>query len=493
MAFSGMMLTTSGKILFAKGQQGKELKYTRFAIGDGINSSDLINRTGLISEKLTVPIDAVQLIDNETTAAIVVTISNETLATGFYFNEMGLFAQDPDTGEEKLYLYDNAGEQGEYIPDKDSGSKVYERYRILTKADNVQNVTFIESGNPIYLTSLDIDDTITSSSSLWSSEKISREISEASNIETLNSIKANTEQTITDVAEIDVKIGNTNDEQSSSTSSGSLFAKVNYLVNQTKVTLNSIYNSIDWIKERFLSHWTDARAAKLDNLDATVSSRAAANTALSNEMWTDERAGRIDDIYNFSAPAGMGSFEKTAFEYPDGIQAVLKANNPDCLYTLAKFIAPADGIYEYKFNVEKKSTYGAMYLAYAVYDIPYHASRIIENSSGKHYMEGMNMFAAKNFQYESIGAKRTSFKSIQAKNTYQYDSFDYSGNDMDDILTGKTRLVDWHNNFLYNRTRAGIEYFHAKKGDLITIYAGMKGSYSNDDFVMSITNQKIMY
>lgn len=178
MAFSGMMLTTNGKILFAKGQQGKILKYTRFAIGDGINSSNLINRTGLINEKLTVPIDAVQLIDNGTTAAIVVTISNQNIISGFYFNEMGLFAQDPDTGEERLCLYDNAGEQGEYIPDKDSGSKVYERYRILTKADNVQNITFVESGNPIYLTSLDIDDTITSKSSLWSSDKISKTIKE---------------------------------------------------------------------------------------------------------------------------------------------------------------------------------------------------------------------------------------------------------------------------------------------------------------------------
>jgi hypothetical protein len=42
--------------------------------------------------------------------------------------------------------------------------------------------------------------------------------------------------------------------------------------------------------------WTDARAAKLDNLDATVSSRAPASTALSNTTWTNARAAKLDNL-----------------------------------------------------------------------------------------------------------------------------------------------------------------------------------------------------
>lgn len=42
--------------------------------------------------------------------------------------------------------------------------------------------------------------------------------------------------------------------------------------------------------------WTDARAVKQDNLDTTVSSRAAAATALSNAMWTNARAGYLDNL-----------------------------------------------------------------------------------------------------------------------------------------------------------------------------------------------------
>lgn len=42
--------------------------------------------------------------------------------------------------------------------------------------------------------------------------------------------------------------------------------------------------------------WTNTRATNLDNLDAAVSTRAAAATALSNATWTNTRAGLIDNL-----------------------------------------------------------------------------------------------------------------------------------------------------------------------------------------------------
>lgn len=44
------------------------------------------------------------------------------------------------------------------------------------------------------------------------------------------------------------------------------------------------------------AQWTNDRAAKLDNLDAAVTSRASAATALSNAVWTDTRAGKLDNL-----------------------------------------------------------------------------------------------------------------------------------------------------------------------------------------------------
>lgn len=42
--------------------------------------------------------------------------------------------------------------------------------------------------------------------------------------------------------------------------------------------------------------WTNARAGKMDNLDAAISSRASANTALSNSVWTNARAAKVDNL-----------------------------------------------------------------------------------------------------------------------------------------------------------------------------------------------------
>jgi len=42
--------------------------------------------------------------------------------------------------------------------------------------------------------------------------------------------------------------------------------------------------------------YTPARAGNLDNLDATVSSRAAASSALSTAVWTNDRAAKLDNL-----------------------------------------------------------------------------------------------------------------------------------------------------------------------------------------------------
>ena len=44
--------------------------------------------------------------------------------------------------------------------------------------------------------------------------------------------------------------------------------------------------------------WTNGRAGLLDNLDAKISSRAPASTALSNAVWTNARAGYLDSLIN---------------------------------------------------------------------------------------------------------------------------------------------------------------------------------------------------
>lgn len=150
MPFTGPKLTNFGLSVLLKTQQSKTLHFTRIALGDGeIGSGSMLTRKTLISEKLSVLIDAVRLSD--TSASIVAQVSNDTLTEGFYFREKGVYCQDPDTQEEGLFVYDNCREEGEYINDKDSAHKVSFYLRERLTFSQTPQITFDASGNPIYV------------------------------------------------------------------------------------------------------------------------------------------------------------------------------------------------------------------------------------------------------------------------------------------------------------------------------------------------------
>ena len=54
-----------------------------------------------------------------------------------------------------------------------------------------------------------------------------------------------------------------------------------------------------------LDRLTSTRAANLDNLDAAISTRAPASTALSTAQWTNTRAGLLDGIIQTSIIASI--------------------------------------------------------------------------------------------------------------------------------------------------------------------------------------------
>lgn len=114
-AFPTMTLTNAGQALQTKVQAGATLTFTRIALGDGqLNGQPISPLTALISQKASVEVDSVRVVDNSTAQASGF-FSNEDISTGFWWRETGLFAQDPDAGE-ILYGYTNAGDAGDYIP-----------------------------------------------------------------------------------------------------------------------------------------------------------------------------------------------------------------------------------------------------------------------------------------------------------------------------------------------------------------------------------------
>lgn len=114
-AFPKMTLTNAGQALQTKVLAGKTLTFTRIALGDGqLNGQPIAPLTALISQKATVEVDSVRVV-NTSTAQVAGFFSNADISTGFWWRETGVFAQDPDVGE-ILYGYTNAGDAGDYIP-----------------------------------------------------------------------------------------------------------------------------------------------------------------------------------------------------------------------------------------------------------------------------------------------------------------------------------------------------------------------------------------
>jgi len=58
----------------------------------------------------------------------------------------------------------------------------------------------------------------------------------------------------------------------------------------------AILASVPGKLKTLLDRLTSTRAANLDKLDANITTRAAASTALSNAVWTDARAGKLDIV-----------------------------------------------------------------------------------------------------------------------------------------------------------------------------------------------------
>lgn len=151
MPFGGLQATNFGIRVQNKVPQGKKLQLTRVAIGDGVlGSSASSTFVTMLSERMSFLISSVRAKENE--SIIIFRMTNEGLTEGFYFREIGVYARDPDTNEEGLYLYDNCRTEGEYIDDgSDPKRRVSTYMRLHIKFVQTDSITFDPGGDPLYV------------------------------------------------------------------------------------------------------------------------------------------------------------------------------------------------------------------------------------------------------------------------------------------------------------------------------------------------------
>ncbi|MDH6483977.1 hypothetical protein, partial [Paenibacillus sp. PastH-2] len=138
--FGGMTLTNKGLVLQGKAQAGAQLNYTRIAVGDGsLTGQSIPALNGLISQKKSLSITRLKTLPpNKVTVGTV--LRNADVTTGFYWREVGLFAQDPDAGE-ILYAYANAGVTADYIPPGGGSDIIEKQFDVVVVVGTAANIS----------------------------------------------------------------------------------------------------------------------------------------------------------------------------------------------------------------------------------------------------------------------------------------------------------------------------------------------------------------
>lgn len=127
-------LTTAGNKLIRQAMEGKALTITTMKFGDGTlptTQAEVAALTALVDEKQSFRVNSVQSDDTYTNVKAVV--SNESLDTGYYVRECGLYCLDSTTGEETLIAVEKTDEQ--YIPPKTSQLMSFIQTMVLTLGD----------------------------------------------------------------------------------------------------------------------------------------------------------------------------------------------------------------------------------------------------------------------------------------------------------------------------------------------------------------------
>ena len=136
------ILTTAADKLISKVLAGKTLNFTRMAIGDGFSYDINVSKgfTTLVNEILSLDIIKKETLSPKS-VRVTSAFKNTDAQKEFYYREVGLYAQDPDTGEEVLYAYGNRNDAAELITPAGSNIVTKQLIFIIAVGDSA-NVTF---------------------------------------------------------------------------------------------------------------------------------------------------------------------------------------------------------------------------------------------------------------------------------------------------------------------------------------------------------------
>lgn len=158
-SFTPFKFTAKGLELEYKAQFGQPLRFSKFVLGDGYNTDSIRDLNNLVNVVREEPITRMQITGSGDKKKIVLGFDLDTteLTTGFYLREIGIMAIDPDTQEEILMFYTNAGETADYIVNDTSSTVTTKLINAEIYITDVEEITATIDSSLVYATQSDLD------------------------------------------------------------------------------------------------------------------------------------------------------------------------------------------------------------------------------------------------------------------------------------------------------------------------------------------------
>ena len=169
MSTPGMRLTSDGLDIIRKGLLGQNIHFTKGQLGDGdfdYDSETVVTMTALKSPKLDMPIVGKE-INNDGVVLIKTQVINANLQQGFRAKEHGIFALDPDTGNEVLYAYCNVGDEYSFIPGGGGRIHINATKAYLIEISDCENITFNIDWDFAYVSQAEYDNLLAHFIPIW--------------------------------------------------------------------------------------------------------------------------------------------------------------------------------------------------------------------------------------------------------------------------------------------------------------------------------------
>ncbi|MCP4747311.1 MAG: hypothetical protein GY874_14395, partial [Desulfobacteraceae bacterium] len=116
--YSPLKFTKQGKELQAKVQTGCELTFKHIAVGSGVWEKEVNDMTQLVEQQTTIAITEIKKLPEPGKWLVQGVIEpDDYIETGYRLRECGIYAKDPDNGNDILYMATTAN-PADYIPGK---------------------------------------------------------------------------------------------------------------------------------------------------------------------------------------------------------------------------------------------------------------------------------------------------------------------------------------------------------------------------------------